>query len=563
MDTHPVLKLLAREEEPPFRVLQKTATLLAGNPDVLLELMKHDLSDDFLGLLELHVARFSRILLELGGRVRNKDEYSLQLTPFVRYLVRSIKDMLAQGEYRDLLDAALQLCLANRNRWQLVEELVGQDRTIELLILSAEKNSKLLQWFLDIAEEGADALVLANWTQRVVALIDVCSSDHQVSATLSKWRKIESLSHALRTVIDDDLDTTQASAKSLRSSSHVKNAVIDHHTSLLFLDFNLAIPRSQGLYRHHLDVLSHRETLLILKRLLRSYPCGLCQRAGRYDGTPPKITDGVEKAFYEHDTFTDSFTQNAKRLGEWQVVLSSQAFQKFRSLGGSPKTREALSMKLHKLAAGYLNWKIADWSHEAPRIPLQIVRGRSNMHFLCQIDLAPGPELNMEQQVIKIWAIGAQSTFSAMVDEVAKFQKGYSQEHVNNCLQAGVLFRGKQDPVVYRRPGNTRGLQRPTDLDIRVINQDFIDTFNKSFTVTKEMLQSILDQDLAAEFPFDMSEMELQIIQHSGTPTLIMGRSGTGKTTCLLFRMIHRYFATLRASPGSLARQVCTSSLHG
>ena len=112
-----------------------------------------------------------------------------------------------------------------------------------------------------------------------------------------------------------------------------------------------------------------------------------------------------------------------------------------------------------------------------------------------------------------------------MADEVAKFQKGYSQGHVNNCLKIGVLFRGKQDPVVYRRQENTRALQGPTDLDIRLINQDFIDTFNKSFTVTEEVLQSIIHQDLAAEFPFDMSEMELQIIQHSGTPTLIMARA--------------------------------------
>lgn len=222
-----------------------------------------------------------------------------------------------------------------------------------------------------------------------------------------------------------------------------------------------------------------------------------------------------------------------------------------------------MTMKLKKLADGYLNWKIATWSHEAPRILLKIIKGRSDMDFLCQIDLAPGPELNMEQQVIKIWAIGSQNTFNAMADEVATFQKGYSQEHVNNCLKTRVLFRGKQDPVVYRRLGNTRDLQGPTDLDIRLINQDFIDTFNKSFTVTEKILQSIIDQDLAAEFPFDMSEMELQIIQHSRTPILIMGRSGTGKTTCLVFKMIHRFFATLCASLENQVRQVCISSLHG
>ncbi|KAL8792809.1 MAG: hypothetical protein Q9195_004622 [Heterodermia aff. obscurata] len=556
MATHPVLKLLAKEEEPPFRVLQKAAALLAGNPGILLDLMGQDLSDDLLALLETKVARFSKMLLELSGHIRNKDEYSLKLTPFVIYLVRSTKDMLDRREYRDLLDAALQLCLANRNRWQIVEEIAAQDGTMELLIVSAERHSNLLQWFLDIEEEGADASVLIDWTQRVVALIDACSSDHHVSAALNNWRKIDSLCQALRKAIDSDADSVQASGKSVSLSSHVKNTVIDHHTSSLFLDFNLAIPQSQGMYRHHLDVLSHRETLLTLKVLLRSFPCGLCQRAGHPDAALLKVTGGVEKAPYEYNNFTNSFTWNVKSLGDWQVVLSSQAYQKFRSLKGSLKTREALSMKLKKLAAGYLNWKILSWSHETPRIPLKIAKGRSNMDFLCQIDLAPGPELNMEQQVIKIWAIGSESTFDAVADEVAKFQKGYSQERVNDCLETGVVFRGKQHPVVYQRLGNARGLQGPTDLDIRLVDQDFIDTFNKSFTITEEMLQSIIDQDLAAEFPFDMSDMELQIIQHSGTPTLIIGRSGTGKTTCLVFRMIHRNFATLRASPESPARQV-------
>ena len=46
MNIHPVLNLLAKEEEPPYRVLQKTAALVAESPDVLLDLMGQDLSDD-------------------------------------------------------------------------------------------------------------------------------------------------------------------------------------------------------------------------------------------------------------------------------------------------------------------------------------------------------------------------------------------------------------------------------------------------------------------------------------------------------------------------------------
>lgn len=562
MDSHPVLKLLAREEEPPFRMLQNTAALLAGNPDLLADLMGQDLSDDLLGLLETRATRFNTLLLELGAHISEKNDFSEKFTPFVRYLVRSTKDILDQAEYHGLLSTTLRLCPANRNRWQLVKEIASQGQTLEFLTLSAEGHSQMLQWFLAIKEDGADISVLTDWTRRVVALVDACSSDHGVSATLIRWRQIELLCQALRKVIDGDPNSTQASKNPHNSKTHAKNTIFDHDTSLLFDEFGIPIPRSQRMYRNHLDLLSHHETILILKRVLASYPCGLCQRAIYSDAAPLRRTDRLEEASDEYNIHNTSVNWNTKRLGEWQIILSSQAYQALRLMKGSLKTREALILKLKTLAVGYLSWKTADWNHEAQRIPLQIAKGRADMDFLCQIDLAPGPELQMEQQVIKIWAIGSQSTLNAMADEVARFQKGLSQEHIDDCHKEGVLYRGKRHPVLYPRLGNAQRLRGPAELDVRLMNQEFIDTFNKSFTITDDMLQSIIDQDVAAEFPFDMSEGELQIIQHSGTPTLIMGRSGTGKTTCLVFKMVHKNFAMLSALPENRARQVCISLLY-
>ena len=562
MDSHPVLKLLAREEEPPFRILQSTAASLAGNPDLLADLMGQDLSDDLLALVETRAARLNSILLELCAHIIEKNEFSEKFTPFARYLVRSTKNILDETEYHDLLSTALRLCPANRNRWQLVQEIAYQGQTLEHLILSAEGHSHLLQWFLSINEGGADASILTDWTRRIVALVDACPSDHGISVALIRWRNIESLSQALRKVIDGDPDSTQSSRIPHNSKTQPENTNFDHETSLLFMEFNLPIPRSQRMYRNDLDVLSHHETMLILKRVLASYPCGLCQRAIHSDAALLRVADRVEEVPDEYNIHNTSVNWNTKRLGEWQIVLSSQAYSALRSMKGSFKTREALSMKLKNLALGYLSWRAAVWSHEAPRIPLQIAKGRADLEFLCQIDLAPGPELHMEQQVIKIWAIGSKSTLIAMADEVVRFQKGLSQEHVGDCVKAGMLYRGKQHPVLYPRLGSAQRLQAPADLDIRLLNQEFIDTFNKTFTITEDMLKSIVHQDIVAEYPFDMSEGESKIIQHSGTPTLIMGRSGTGKTTCLVFKMVHKNFAMLSASPENRARQVCISPLY-
>ncbi|KAG7005395.1 UvrD-like helicase ATP-binding domain-containing protein [Physcia stellaris] len=546
MDSHPLLRLLAREEQPPFRTLQATAALLAGNPDLLADLMG-DLSDDLLALLETKADRFNRILLELGAHITDKSDFSKKFTPFVQYLLHSTEDMLDQGGFHDLFCTALRLCSANRDRWQLIREILGQGQTMETLILSSGGDSQLLQWFLSLREGDADASVLTDWTQRVVSLVDACSSDHGISDTLNRWRKIGLLRHALQQAI---------------SSKRNPKDSMDHYTTLLFVEFGLQIPGSQSMCQNHLDVLSRRETMLVLRRVLASYPCGLCQRIGHSGTALPKIANNVANTAYEYDMTNDSYIWNAKRLGEWEIVLSSQAYQRFRSLEGSFKTREALSMKLKGVAAGYLNWRMAASSRETLRIPLQIAKGRANIDFLCQVDLAPGPELNMEQQVIRVWAIGPQEIFNDIIDEVAKFQEGFSQKYVDECLQVGTVFRGKRSPVMYPRSENSLVLREPADLDIRLMNQEFIDMFNKSFTITEDMLQSIVHQDFAAEYPFDMSEMEMQIVRHSGRPTLIMGRSGTGKTACLVFKMVHKDCAVLSSSPENRAKQVCISSLY-
>jgi RecA-family ATPase len=74
-------------------------------------------------------------------------------------------------------------------------------------------------------------------------------------------------------------------------------------------------------------------------------------------------------------------------------------------------------------------------------------------------------------------------------------------------------------------------------------------------------LRSIIDENGTEEFPFDLSPEELDIVKHFSTASLILGRSGTGKTTCLLFKMLAKHKARQSASDEQQARQVCLSVL--
>ena len=79
---------------------------------------------------------------------------------------------------------------------------------------------------------------------------------------------------------------------------------------------------------------------------------------------------------------------------------------------------------------------------------------------------------------------------------------------------------------------------------------------NKFYALTEPMIQAILANDLTAELPFDLSSDEIQVIGHFQTASLILGRSGTGKTTCLAFKLVGKYLARRKLQGAKPLRQV-------
>jgi hypothetical protein len=84
---------------------------------------------------------------------------------------------------------------------------------------------------------------------------------------------------------------------------------------------------------------------------------------------------------------------------------------------------------------------------------------------------------------------------------------------------------------------------------------------DKFYLVTQAIIDNIASQNLSAEFPLVLSGEELRIVKNYKTSTLILGRSGTGKTTCLVYKLVGRYLASNFLHPGRPRRQVRITSL--
>lgn len=203
--------------------------------------------------------------------------------------------------------------------------------------------------------------------------------------------------------------------------------------------------------------------------------------------------------------------------------------------------------KLRDLASGSWSYHLAGSEEQRKklRISLATTRCNSQTFILWQIDIASDDAAQAESQVIKIWEIGAKTDLSQSIDRVILLQKSYSDEHVTKCRQKPLEDADKNLlPRLFAScPDAAKPGEEGQGLDIRTVDREVLQMANRFYTLTEPMIRSVLANDLWAEFPFDLSGDETRIILHSDTSNLILGRSGTGKTTCLVFKLLAKYAA--------------------
>ncbi|CAL1532829.1 unnamed protein product, partial [Lymnaea stagnalis] len=68
-------------------------------------------------------------------------------------------------------------------------------------------------------------------------------------------------------------------------------------------------------------------------------------------------------------------------------------------------------------------------------------------------------------------------------------------------------------------------------------------TILKLYTLSSQMVEVVLnDRESKADFPFRVTEIEHTLIHLKlEAPLLLLGRSGTGKTTCCLYRLFNEF----------------------
>ncbi|KAF8460084.1 hypothetical protein BDZ91DRAFT_740262 [Kalaharituber pfeilii] len=316
----------------------------------------------------------------------------------------------------------------------------------------------------------------------------------------------------------------------------------------LFVEFSVICPTTPTALIAALNKVEVFLTTDIMISLLTSMPCRLCFETST--GSSAEGASGSGNGNSNNATIVDIGMESlsfedllGKSLGLWKVCLSAQAFKDFQA-SFSEGNVDFIWAKLVDLSTG-------DWIRKSLaqpvlrpdldfRVRLFTARYQRNGRILWQVDRGYDERINADCQIVKVWRIGDVKEIRDTIGIVARAQRDWSDERVRSCKvqsidrQLRIKVPAILSAVSTADEGKCKGPFAGPD-EGSALKSSII---SKCYAVTTKVLDNVKANNVDAEFMLDPNGMEMAIIKHSDTATFILGRSGTGKTTCLLYKLL-------------------------
>ncbi|KAF8460724.1 hypothetical protein BDZ91DRAFT_851386 [Kalaharituber pfeilii] len=481
--------------------------------------------------------------------------------------------------FPELIISTIQLSYIYRSRstgpktHKILLERVSKIPDLIRRILPSIDGAKVIQTILAEAQSGAEirsfgtVQTLAEWTKVAVKLCQECRANHCVKDELCCWSSLLELQNTLKRVLKADSTrrsqvphlpqlTTSQYGTTPASPSGIPLSVTDLHALKLF---NIRPPAGIGVVEATIEQLQEKETFQLFQAFVKSFPCAACLRLNTVISDSSLVTRTKPLSF---SALPDSFTGTllGSKLGPWRVCLSEKAFKDMLA-SNKDGHLNTIARKLRELASG--NWdlkslrkplsqKMLEEAHEKERVPLWRAAYGSNGRILWQVNVGFDEDYDTDCQVISVWRIGESSEIRESIRDVLRLQKGYTSSDIHRrhvpLQQFPVL------PEKYYHPAKQDSNDVVVDETVLEAQETLMS--NKRYCVTGRILDRLFTAPEFAQvdFPFDLSQEETEIIRQSSSAAFILGRSGTGKTTCLLYKLLCRNIAS--RENGATVRQI-------
>ncbi|KAI5808229.1 hypothetical protein DFH27DRAFT_650744 [Peziza echinospora] len=295
----------------------------------------------------------------------------------------------------------------------------------------------------------------------------------------------------------------------------------------------------------------------VFKSLILTFPCATCLLKGKDEegfGIREQIPHHLRGQ--THAGFTDTLL--GEKLGIWRVCLSEQALQDLASQRNEG-VNEVIRRLLEEIASGDWSSRLLDKplsaknlrAAGAEKVPLwRASCGPKKASILWQVNVGYDEGYESQCQIVTVWRICDEDEIANTVKSIFQLQEKYSTLEIEQRT-VSMKNPGRVQPHKFKNAGTDIGVPKGKSLavggklsDSDIAAQEALMN-NKFYCVTEKVLNQILSVDSLGdmEFPFDISEEETEIIRHANNSAFILGRSGTGKTTCLLYKLLCRYIA--------------------
>ncbi|RPD59349.1 hypothetical protein L226DRAFT_576154 [Lentinus tigrinus ALCF2SS1-7] len=239
------------------------------------------------------------------------------------------------------------------------------------------------------------------------------------------------------------------------------------------------------------------------------------------------------------------YFDSAKGFGQWRILIGNGASQYLRQARKKdPSTFRIIINKIKALSNGHFSddnhKKLTGSEVEVPIFEAKMTR---DTRLVYQVDCVPEFQSNVERQVIRIFGIYTHGQIGRLVWQGMGWQvarKG--AEYVNRCnfrksadaSRGDVFLPGSWPPVETETTPTALPMPNLVKEDLDEMHSLLV--LEKFVTFSQALLNGILaDEDIT--HVFDVSPKEKQIIEHPSS-CYVLGRSGTGKTTTMLFKML-------------------------
>ncbi|KAK4705245.1 hypothetical protein P7C70_g960, partial [Phenoliferia sp. Uapishka_3] len=273
---------------------------------------------------------------------------------------------------------------------------------------------------------------------------------------------------------------------------------------------------------------------------------------------PPLAVAATTPALFQTTSLTTStrsimplraarlFDSSESDFGPWHIVLSGRCIQDWRGLKDSAKLNavENVLVALSKGDFGPTNHKRL--IHESDIIIYE-AKVLSDLRMVYQIDLEDGLEGESVKQILRIWGLESHSSLDKRVwSAIGRYTARRGPEYrrrVNYRLAPnfkGATSRPFSLPasfpaVANESVGPVEAVGDLTEAEMLKVHE--LLALGKYIPFSKAVARSVLAQDDEAVHLFQLSPLEKTVVYHDSS-AFVIGRSGTGKTTSILLRIL-------------------------